>query len=242
MARGRQYQGMPNALPTAWLRREPQHRGSADGELARLGRSPVRSRRADVDHGLTGKGQWHYDACVRVPLTIVGPGLERGLVCSDLVQLEDIMPTVLEMAKLPQPQPPVLGPYLKVPPDALPGRSLLDLCRGADVADWRESVHIQSFNNLDYCTPHQWARTVRTRDWRYTAYQQGNGEQLWGSIAGPGMAIRAQLGWCRAGYGRRCARHRRHQLRGRAACRRRSARGSNEPPGRAPNTQRPTPG
>jgi arylsulfatase A-like enzyme len=130
------------------------------------------------DHGLTGKGQWHYDACVRVPLTIVGPELKHGLVSDALVQLEDIMPTVLEIAGLPEPEPPSMGPYPRVLPDPLPGRSLAGLCRGEEVADWRDDIHIQSFNNLRYITPHQWARTIRTHEWRYTMYPQGHGEQL----------------------------------------------------------------
>ena len=31
-----------------------------------------------LDHGFTGKGERHYDACVRVPLMIAGPGLRQG--------------------------------------------------------------------------------------------------------------------------------------------------------------------
>ena len=50
------------------------------------------------DHGLKLKGGLHYDACLRVPLVIAGPGLQRGRERSELVQLEDICPTIHELA------------------------------------------------------------------------------------------------------------------------------------------------
>jgi arylsulfatase len=133
-----------------------------------------------LDHGFTGKGERHYDACVRVPLVIAGPGLNQNIHRDELVQLEDIFPTVMEAAGLPMPQPRVIGPYLKLPPEGerYPGRSLLPLCRGDRPSHWRESQEIESYNNIDSTTPANWARTVRTPNWRYTIYPGGNGEQL----------------------------------------------------------------
>lgn len=49
------------------------------------------------DHGMWGKESRHYDACLRVPLTIVGPSLAAGEICDAAVQLEDICPTILDM-------------------------------------------------------------------------------------------------------------------------------------------------
>jgi len=133
-----------------------------------------------LDHGFTGKGERHYDACVHVPLVIAGPGLKQKIERHELVQLEDIYPTVMDAAGLPMPSPPVMGPYLKMPPDAerYPGQSLLPLCRGEQPAHWRDALEIESYNNIDSTTPANWARTSRTGEWRYTLYPGGGGEQL----------------------------------------------------------------
>lgn len=90
------------------------------------------------DHGLCRKESKHYDACIRVPLIIAGPGLEKGKVTDAFVQLEDICPTVMEatgqkMPSLPQENPDLVGPYVSYDPETMPvipGRSLLPWCRG----------------------------------------------------------------------------------------------------------------
>ncbi len=131
------------------------------------------------DHGFFGKGERHYDACVRIPLIVAGAGLRQGMRCDALVQLEDIVPTVLELAGLPQPQPPGNGTQsLDENYPALPGSSLLPWCRGEQPSDWRDAVYIESYNNTNSRTPQNWARTIRTDAWRYTLYPGGAGEQL----------------------------------------------------------------
>ena len=87
-----------------------------------------------LDHGFTGKGERHYDAAVRVPLTIAGPGLQRGTTVDRFVQHEDLFPTILEMAGVEAPTPRTMGPYLRETPEALAGSSLLPLCRGEQPA------------------------------------------------------------------------------------------------------------
>lgn len=133
-----------------------------------------------MDHGFTGKAERHYDACVRVPLMIAGPGLRSGTTREELVQLEDIFPTVMEMAGLPMPAPRIVGPQQKLLEgvEHYPGRSLLPLCRGEQPDRWREAQCIESYNNITNTTPDFWARTIRTKDWRYTLYPSGSGEQL----------------------------------------------------------------
>jgi arylsulfatase A-like enzyme len=132
-----------------------------------------------MDHGFTGKGERHYDACIRVPLVIAGPGLKAGSTVDAFVQLEDICPTILEMAGVPYPEPVVMGPYHQgAKPKALPGRSLLTLCRGRVPSDWRNAAYVESFNNLRGSDPMDWARSIRTTEWRYTTYPGGKGEQL----------------------------------------------------------------
>ena len=132
------------------------------------------------DHGLRGKEEKHYDACIRVPLIIAGPGLREGATCDHIVQLEDICPTALDMAGLQFPPMPKMGPYLKTPAEdipTLPGRSLLPLCRGENPTGWREAAYSESYNHISADHPGQWARTIRTKRYRYTFYPD-NGDQL----------------------------------------------------------------
>ena len=131
------------------------------------------------DHGFFGKGERHYDACVRIPLIVAGVGLRKGFKCDALVQLEDIVPTILELAGLPMTPQPVQGSRsLEEAATALPGRSLLPWFRGVQPANWRDAVYIESYNNTNSRTPQNWARTIRTPEWRYTLYPDRAGEQL----------------------------------------------------------------
>jgi len=130
------------------------------------------------DHGFTGKAERHYDACIRVPLVVSGPGAKRGHTAEEIVQHEDIFPTVLEIAGIESPAPRTLGPYLKEHPEAYPGRSLMPAARGDGATVSRDTAYIESYNNIDTALPHHWARTVRTSRWRYTLYPSGGGEQL----------------------------------------------------------------
>ena len=139
------------------------------------------------DHGLISKGEMHYDACIRVPLIIAGPGLGGGRRRDEFVQLEDIFPTVFEMAGLPVPAP--LSLRLALPFPTLPGRSLLPLCRGQRIPDWRSCAYAESYNNIDSNSIDRWARTVLTDEWRYTWYPGGGGEQMFCLNDDPGEQI-----------------------------------------------------
>ncbi|MBC2603204.1 sulfatase-like hydrolase/transferase [Puniceicoccus vermicola] len=125
------------------------------------------------DHGFKGKEERHYDACIRVPLIVSGPGFSTGQTRADLVQLEDICPTILELAGQQFP-PPVTGPDYPGPNPVLPGISLLSTLRGTDL---REAVYCESYNSIRSANPQDWARTIRTLSHRYTWYP-GGGEQL----------------------------------------------------------------
>jgi arylsulfatase A-like enzyme len=141
------------------------------------------------DHGFMHKEERHYDACIRVPLIVAGPGLAHGLVCDQMVQHEDICPTVLDMAGLEMPLLPIMGPHLAEATmsqrHSLPGRSLLNLCRGDQPEDWRQAAYSESYNAIYSITPGDWARTIRTKDYRYTFYAHGNGEQMFDLRADP---------------------------------------------------------
>jgi arylsulfatase A-like enzyme len=90
------------------------------------------------DHGemLGDHYMWHkigpYEPAARIPLLLRAPGrfgLRRGSVVDRPVCLEDVMPTLLDMADVPI-------------PDSVEGGSLLPLMRGEDVA-WRDHLHIE---------------------------------------------------------------------------------------------------
>lgn len=49
------------------------------------------------DHGFIGK-QNPYEASIRVPLFVTGPGIRKGKTSDDLVYLQDVMATVLDIA------------------------------------------------------------------------------------------------------------------------------------------------
>ncbi len=133
------------------------------------------------DHGFYGKEERHYDACIRIPLIISGPGLNKGETLDEFVQLEDICPTVLELTSQKLPYMPKMGPYLKYESEDLPmipGKSLVALCQGKKPEEWRESGYIESYNPIWSASPTDWARTIRTHEYRYTFYPNGAGEQL----------------------------------------------------------------
>ena len=159
-----------------------------------------------LDHGFVGKAERHYDGCIRVPLTVAGPGLEPGTEHLELIQPEDLFPTVLEMAGLPLPRPAV-GAEVQSMQDLssshgiygrgaevaelrdFPGSSLIPLCRGESPPGWREWAYTESYNNIDSFSPTHWARTVRDAHWRYTYYPAGGGEQLFDLENDPDEAI-----------------------------------------------------
>tara|TARA_B100001123_G_scaffold445321_1_gene596566 strand:+ start:4158 stop:5687 length:1530 start_codon:yes stop_codon:yes gene_type:complete len=128
------------------------------------------------DHGLRSKGEMHYDACIRVPLVIAGPNVLSAQIVDEFVQLEDIAPTVFEIADMTIPTP--LSMRLKLEHKTFPGSSLMPLCKGLMPSDWRQHAYCESYNNIDSNTPANWARTVRNKDWRYTLYPHEQGEQL----------------------------------------------------------------
>ncbi len=133
------------------------------------------------DHGFYGKEERHYDACIRVPIIVRVPGIAGGKVCEQFIQHEDICPTILEMSgcSLP-PIPSMLGPYLKIDPARLSesyGKSLISLCKG-DEKDIRPFAYVESYNPIWSIEYIDWARSVRTAEYRYTYYPNESGEQL----------------------------------------------------------------
>lgn len=169
-----------------------------DHELGRLRESLAAAGRAENalviftsdhgellhDHGLLGKWERHYDACIRVPMLMSAPGIDPG-VCDELVDHTDIAPTIYEWSGV---EPPSLPrwPAESAPLSMLPGTSLLN---AREESTGRDSVYIQSNNNHWETSPRSWARTIRTERYRYTRHLGGGGEQLFDLRDDPGEQV-----------------------------------------------------
>ncbi len=93
------------------------------------------------DHGLYSKFV-PYEASVRVPLIVAGPGVPEGRVSDALVELIDVNPTICELAGLP-------------PQGGLDARSFVPVLRGEAAEHRAETVSvIENF------------RCVRTREYK----------------------------------------------------------------------------
>ena len=97
-------------------------------------------------HGLLGK-QNLYDHSVRVPLVICGPNIKRGATSESLVLLNDVFPTLADMAGTET-------------PDAVDGTSLVPILEDTN-KEIRESVFFMYKN---------FQRGVRTKDWKLIKY------------------------------------------------------------------------
>ncbi|WP_129669519.1 arylsulfatase [Phytoactinopolyspora endophytica] len=119
------------------------------------------------DHHLFRKG-FPYEGSARIPMILAGPegsGLKRGGVRDDVVELRDVMPTLLECASVPV-------------PETVEGRSLLSLARGDDVP-WRDVLHGE---HTLFGQSLQWLTDGRTK---YVWFSGSGREQLFDLIADP---------------------------------------------------------
>ena len=104
------------------------------------------------DHGLRLKGCRFYEALVRVPLILSYPDqFKQGLQSSALVELADIVPTLLEIADLPI-------------PETMQGKSLLSILTGSTNANYhRDFVRSEYYKVL----PGTASYATMIRDQRY---------------------------------------------------------------------------
>ncbi len=103
------------------------------------------------EHGWYDK-RWMYEESLRMPLLVRWPGVTRpGSKNTDLVQNLDFAPTFLEMA----------GARV---PEAMQGRSLVTLMRGATPPDWRDAIYYHYYERPG---AHNVARHYGIRDRRY---------------------------------------------------------------------------
>ncbi|MHC4178776.1 MAG: sulfatase family protein [Planctomycetota bacterium] len=116
------------------------------------------------DHGLRAKGCRFYEGLVRVPLIISWPArFRQGLRSGALVELTDLVPTLLEVAGLPV-------------PESMHGKSLLPILEGkADPNSHRESVRSIFYRTLQ--GSQSYATMIRDRRYKLVNYHgHGLGE------------------------------------------------------------------
>jgi arylsulfatase A-like enzyme len=111
-------------------------------------------------HRLIEKGPFAYEQCYRLPLIAAHPDCEApGSICDEFVYLQDLCPTFLDIAGLPDPEE----------PDTT---SILDLVRGRHVSMGRDSVYAQFYAQL---FPYE-QRIVRTRTHKFVFNRSDIGE------------------------------------------------------------------
>ena len=119
------------------------------------------------DHGMWGKGPYHFDSVIRVPLLVRLPG---GAVATHagVVSLLDLPPTILDLAGVPIPDGAVDGQPAEAPqaPPAWSGRSLKGVLTGGAGPGPDGSALVEE--DEDYLGFRM--RTLVTERYRLTAY------------------------------------------------------------------------
>ena len=99
------------------------------------------------DHSMTGKSAIPYDGAMRIPLLMRGPGVARASRSEEVVEVVDVMPTLLELLGLPLPK-------------GNQGTSLVAAMKGGK---GKEAALMQSPNN----------RILRTKAAKYCCWSSG---------------------------------------------------------------------
>lgn len=117
------------------------------------------------DHHMYRKA-YPYEGSARVPLLLAGPDSTPGVVSDDVVELRDVMPTLLDCAGLPV-------------PDGLDGRSLLPRAhgKGAPIRPWLHGEHALLGESFQWITDDRW---------KYIWLSRSGREQLFDLRADPG--------------------------------------------------------
>lgn len=96
------------------------------------------------------------DDSLRIPMIVEGPGIAPGSRCPAPVGIQDISPTMLDLAGLP------------VPPE-MQGRSFLPLLRGEDALGWRTGYYVQNITHISSIHQRAW----RTEQWKLIVSADG---------------------------------------------------------------------
>jgi arylsulfatase A-like enzyme len=117
------------------------------------------------DHHLFRKG-FPYEGSTRIPMIITGPGIAPGQVRDELVELRDVMPSVLDAADVGI-------------PDTVEGASFIGLARGASEPGWRADLHGE---HVMFGESQQWLTDGRTK---YVWFSGSGHEQLFDLVEDP---------------------------------------------------------
>ena len=113
------------------------------------------------DHGyfLGEKGLWYkrkaFERSARMPMLVAAPGLSKGGVAAQPVELLDLFPTLAELCNL-------------EPPKELEGASLVPILENPSSAVWDKPAVTQVYHSAT-----AWGYSLRTPRWRYTEWMQG---------------------------------------------------------------------
>ncbi|RRD45952.1 arylsulfatase [Tessaracoccus sp. OH4464_COT-324] len=129
------------------------------------------------DHNMWRKA-YPYEGSARIPFLLQGPGIPEGSTVQEVIELRDVMPTLLECAGLPAPQ-------------GIDGRSVLPLittedepadsagARATSTGTWREYLH------GEHTVLGQSLQWIRTRRHKYVWLSGSGREQLFDLDADP---------------------------------------------------------
>lgn len=125
------------------------------------------------DHGIYLKGCYFYEEAVRVPLIVAGPGIAADLRVSDMVELVDLAPTLLELCGIAR-EP------------GMQGRSLAAALDGSG-APGRDDVYCEYYNAMPWHPPtvHPQATMVRTDDMKLVVIHGADEGELYDLRADP---------------------------------------------------------
>ncbi|MCR8725777.1 sulfatase family protein [Frigidibacter sp. ROC022] len=96
------------------------------------------------------------DDSLRIPFIVEGPGIRPGSRCDLQIGLQDLAPTMLDLAGIER-------------PSQLQGRSLLPLLRGAEPGDWRRGFYVQNITHISAIHQRAW----RTHRWKLVVSANG---------------------------------------------------------------------
>lgn len=113
------------------------------------------------DHDLWRKG-YPYEGSSRVPLLISGPGIRGGQRVDALVELRDLMPTLLDAAHLPV-------------PGSIDGISLFGLTQADEQGS---NVELRPYLHGEHVLLGQSIQWVRAGSWKYIWFSKNGNEQL----------------------------------------------------------------
>ena len=119
------------------------------------------------DHGMWGKGPYHFDSVIRVPFLVSWPGkVPPHSLHEGVVSLLDFAPTIMDIANVPIPEGDIPAiPEASGASSAWPGRSLVPVLMGEDTATDSSALVEMDEDYLGFKM-----RTLITQCYRITVY------------------------------------------------------------------------